>query len=70
MSYTEFKRSLHYTYGFSEKEIFYIIGVLFDKTDGLTRTHKEKFYNLKENAVVYIEWSIDTYGWDIEVDEW
>ena len=69
MSYTEFKRSLRYIYGFSEKEIFYIIGVLFDKTDGFTRIHKEKFYNLKENAVIYIEWSID-YSWDIEIDEW
>lgn len=69
-SYIEFKKLLDYTYGFSEKEIFYIIGILFDKTDGFKRTHKEKFYDLRENAVVYIEWSIDTYGWDIEVDEW
>lgn len=69
-SYTEFKKLLDYTYGFSEKEIFYIIGVLFDKTDGFTRTYKEKFYGLRENAVVYIEWAIDTYGWDIEIDKY
>ena len=68
-SYTEFKKMLDYNYGFSQKEIFYIIGVLFDKTDGFTKTHKEKFYDLRENTIIYIEWAIDTYGWDIEVVE-
>ena len=67
-SYTEFKEILDDLYDFSEKEIFYIIGMLFDKTDGFKRSHREKFYNLKADAVVYIEWSIKTYGWDIEID--
>ena len=68
-SYKEFKKLLDRTYGFSEKEIFYIIGVFFDKTYGFTITHEETFYDLKDNAIVYIEWSIDTYSWGIEVDE-
>lgn len=70
MSYTEFKRTLDYTYGFSEKEIFYIIGILFEKTDGFERSHKEIFYGLRRNTVFHIEWSKDTYGWDIEIEEW
>lgn len=70
MSYTEFKRELDYIHGISEKEIFYIIGIMFEKTNGFTWSHKEKFYGLKENAVFYIEWSYDNYSWSIEVDEW
>lgn len=69
-SYTEFKQVLKRVYGLSERDIFYIIGVMFDKTEGFTSSHKEKCYDFKENAVFYIEWSKETYGWDIEVDEW
>ena len=69
-SYTEFKQVLKRIYGLSESDIFYIIGVMFDKTEGFTSSHKEKCYHFKENAVFYIEWSKETYGWNIEVDEW
>lgn len=69
-SYTEFKKELKNIHGISEKEIFYIVGVMFEKTDGFSESHTERFYNLKENAVFDIKWSIDSYGWDIEVDEW
>jgi hypothetical protein len=69
-SYTEFKKELKNIHDISEKEIFYIVGVMFEKTNGFSESHKEKFYGLRENTVFDIKWSIDSYGWDIEVDEW
>lgn len=66
-SYEDFKKKLDRTYGFSEKEIFYIIGVFFDKTDGFTHRYKETFYDLRKHEIITIEWSHETFGWDYEI---
>lgn len=66
-SYSEFKKILNKNYGFSEKEIFYIIGVFFDKTNGFTHSHEEEFYDLREHEIVHVKWSVESFGWDYQV---
>lgn len=66
-SYSEFKRELEHTCGLSENEIYYIIGIFFDKTDGYQMSHKEVFYGIKGNTNICISWSKDSYGWNIEI---
>jgi hypothetical protein len=66
-SYSELKRELERTCGLSEKEIYYIIGIFFDKTDGYQMSHTEVFYGIKENTNICVSWTKDTYSWDIEV---
>ena len=64
-SYSEFKRKLDYTYGLSEKDIFYIIGVFFEETNGFQKSCNKKFYNLIADKVIKVYWS--DYEWYIDV---
>ena len=65
LSYIDFKKYLK-RLGFSEMEIFYIIGVFFEETEGFTKTLSKIFYNIGGYTSVHIDWDLSTYGWDVD----
>lgn len=66
-SYSEFKRALKYTFGLSDKDIYYIIGVFFDETNGFQHSYSKRFYTLSVDKVVYVKWLVSAYEWHIEI---
>lgn len=65
-SYLEFKKELERTCGLSEREMYYIIGVFFDKTDGYTKPYSKAFYNIHGHTNLLVSWSPNSYGWNVE----
>ncbi len=66
-SYSEFKKVLENTLGLLEKDIFYIIGIFFEETDGFQKSSYKTFYNLNIDKIVKVFWSASSYEWRVEI---
>ena len=64
-SYTQFKFRLNHQHGLSRRDIYYIIGVFFEFTDGFTKAYERPFYDVKQGKVIYVSWSPKDYAWNI-----